>query len=70
LQQLLFLDFGVITGIKGLIKMTSESKKETDSTNEDKMAQVWRSYNEAQAAWKELYNLDEKQLDPNELNNM
>lgn len=49
-------------GIKGLTKMTSESKKETDPTIEDKMAQVWRSYNEAQQAWRDMveYNKNEQ----------
>jgi hypothetical protein len=42
----------VMIGIKGLTKMTSDSKK-TDNI-QDAMKQVWASYNEAQQAWKEL----------------
>lgn len=41
-------------GTKGLTKMTSKLQKKTDPTTEDKMAQVWRSYNEAQQAWRDM----------------
>jgi len=51
-------------GIKGLTKMTSDSKK-TDSIQEDRMKEVWRNYAEAQQAWKDMvnYNKNASQTD-------
>lgn len=54
-----------MTGIKGHIKMTSESKKEIDSNQKDRMKEVWRNYAEAQQAWKDMvnYNKNTNQTD-------